>query len=295
MRKRSEIGKPKSEEKPSEQKWKERMAQHHIEAAERSEATKPKLEKVTCAKCGLEQPGGTSDCITCGERLPEFKLVTGASPKEPPPMENLSKLAYDLKSKDLDVTLAQLAATPVDDRRELQKWVDAKSPDVTPRVRMILERLNPNPPPLAGSGSHDPVQGAIDDVFKSYTPTPEEERGKESKSAFRSDSTRPSAMPSTNVSSSAFIQAVGDEVTYTLGKEMYRVTEFCTFDVGPISATTRVRERETALQALERVRNDVEAFAESERIRKRDSYMATWKGIKPAFKKVVKEQAAEED
>lgn len=269
MRKRSEIGKPKQEEQ-----------------SKQPDPSPSLMGKVTCTDCGLEQPRGTSDCLGCGATLPAGSVgVVPAGATAPKrveqPMENLGKLAYDLKSKDVDVTLAQICATPPEDRRALQAWVDAKSPDVPPAVRMILERLNPKPPPLI-SGAKEPN----DQIFKNYQPTPEEARGKTVGVDMASGPDR--TVQWHGSSGVVAVQDVGEEVTFVYGKEMYRVTEFCTFDVGPFSATTKIRSGETRIDALLRLRAELEAAAEVERAKKRDGYIQTLLGIKPALQAASK-------
>lgn len=300
MRKRSEIGKKITE-------GVEQVRQERAAAA---------AGQVECAKCHLVQPGGTSDCLSCGETLPKFIVNAGEPPKrEVPPMENLGALAYALKEKDLDITLAQLCAVEPEERRELQKWVDAKSADVTPRVRMILEHLRTvQAKPLAGPGARD-ENAASDEIFKT-DPQPVADSGMRSRLAVGVDvgkdggttsvlvekddagkmkvldikHTPPPQTVAREVIQRMADADVGEEVTYVLGKEMYRVTEFCTFDVGPYSATTRVRENETRIDAINRLREELEMAAEIDRVKRRDSYIRTYLGIKPVFEKAVQEK-----
>lgn len=253
MRKRSEIGKAKETAQPAP-----------------VAAPKPTGEKVTCPKCGLDQPGGGSECLACGEKFAAPKAAPAPVKIEERPtkplsneqteQENIGKLAYDLKARDLDITLAQLSSIAASERRTLRAWLDAKSSDATPAVRMILEHFKVSTPiPQIGSTDHE--------IFAKDGPLVSDHR-----------------LPQRMAAEKALVDDEGEEVTYVFGKEMYRVTEFCTFDIGPYSATSKIRAGENRAIAMNRLRRELESMAEVDRREKRDKYIATLLGIKPALK-----------
>lgn len=69
-----------------------------------------------------------------------------------------------------------------------------------------------------------------------------------------------------------------ETVTVTWGKELCSPKQFHTYEVGPYSATTTVREGETLVQAAARLMKDLDAIAAPERLRKRDAFLAALKG-----------------
>jgi hypothetical protein len=68
----------------------------------------------------------------------------------------------------------------------------------------------------------------------------------------------------------------GDTVSATWGEEKITVPDniarFCTFTVGPFSASTKIRQGETRQAALGRLNNDLAAMAEEARLAKMQSY-----------------------
>jgi hypothetical protein len=213
---------------------------------------------VTCAKCGLSQPSGTSDCLGCGALLSEMKLAQSPPSKEMTnqevEQENIGKLAYDMKHRDIDVTLDNLCKLTKEERVSLRTWMDSNQADVPPRIRFILENIRKMGETRADIAPPEPKSVTnVTNIVHKPSPYP----------AVDSD--------------------VGEEVTYTMGKEMYRVAEFCTFDVGPHVAHTRVRPGETRHNALERLRAEMEAFAHVDRIKRRDEFIANMRGVKKAY------------
>jgi len=69
------------------------------------------------------------------------------------------------------------------------------------------------------------------------------------------------------------LAGAGQEVTVYWGEEIFSPQQFHTFKVGPFSATTRVLVGETFANAAARAMSDLRTFAESERDRKRASYL----------------------
>jgi hypothetical protein len=67
--------------------------------------------------------------------------------------------------------------------------------------------------------------------------------------------------------------AEGEEVTITWGKELYSPKQFHTYEVGPFVWATRVRNGETRAAAAARLQQELNAFAEGERERKKQSYL----------------------
>jgi len=64
------------------------------------------------------------------------------------------------------------------------------------------------------------------------------------------------------------VYAAGDVLTVTWGKETFRPLQYHVLDLGPFSATTRVRPGETMQSAAERAFAELEAIATAEFERK---------------------------
>lgn len=65
----------------------------------------------------------------------------------------------------------------------------------------------------------------------------------------------------------------GDAISVTWGAEKYAPRQYMNFDVGPISATTHLRQGESAEEAHERVWKWLEAQARKEFIAKRNQFL----------------------
>jgi len=70
----------------------------------------------------------------------------------------------------------------------------------------------------------------------------------------------------------------GEKVAVTWGEEMIRIADFTNCHVGPFYGETTVREGETRLDAMRRLRDELAQLAEEERRRKVQSFM---KFLKP--------------
>lgn len=65
----------------------------------------------------------------------------------------------------------------------------------------------------------------------------------------------------------------GDEVAFTVGREGFTPVKFHTFEVGPFTVTTKVREGETGAEAVARARVAAQAIFDAEYKRKLDAYL----------------------
>jgi hypothetical protein len=229
--------------------------------------------KITCGHCGLEQPSGEQLCLACSAALAPSSAAELSN--EQVLQENLGKLTFDLKSKDIDVTLDQICKLAPASRRALADWVAQKSNDIPPPIRAIFDKMG-----VDEVFQHDGVVVAdrrLPERMKAEAGFP---IGQPSEVAIRHSSELAKSV--TNVTRMNDVGSGGEEITYVFGKEMYRVADFCTFDVGPYSATTHVQPGETRFDAFTRLRHDLEAVAQADRIARRESYIRTMLGIKPA-------------
>jgi len=68
---------------------------------------------------------------------------------------------------------------------------------------------------------------------------------------------RVTSIPSTSLDA-------GDSVTFTVGKETFCPVKFHAFEVGPFSATVRVRDGEDPLRAIARARDAAQGMFDAE-------------------------------
>lgn len=92
----------------------------------------------------------------------------------------------------------------------------------------------------------------------------------------RSIATSPQEPPAAGEKSESVAMGVldGGEVVVVWAREQFSPAQYHTFEVGPFTATVKIGAGESLAAAAKRAMDDLRRFAEAERERKRDSYLA---------------------
>ena len=92
----------------------------------------------------------------------------------------------------------------------------------------------------------------------------------------RSIATSPQEPPAAGETSESVVPGVldGGEVVVVWAREQFSPAQYHSFEVGPFTATVKIGAGESLAAAARRAMDDLRRFAEAERERKRDSYLA---------------------
>ncbi len=236
--------------------------------------------------CGLKQSASmvlrTGKCIRCGKPM--------TAPAGTPATKTGDYAAEQVAKLDATRPLGT-RKTPPDDP---DPW--GLTPDALDPVES-MDLANGEPPvsPLQATADADQAKAFYEeDPFEAVlppaaappaapqVPTPTRTRSQAKSPPAGAQAPPQAPPPDPGIRSAGPTQALmpsggEDEVSVTWAEEAIQLAQFCTFRVGPFSASRRVPAGMTASEVARAINDELTAFAEAERARKIASYSAELK------------------
>lgn len=200
-----------------------------------------------CPRCAMSMPAAMTRCPKCDAQMP-------GAPAAPP------------AGSFLDDEFGEAPAAPAQDHR---LHVLSMAPQAK-QAAASEDEFGAAPPPGAGD---IPSKAWADEPVRQPPARPNlGEQASLDQAAYAASKELPIRVGAAPTGAAAPWPAdaadVGEEVTVTWGEETIQLAPFCTFHVGPFSATTRIRPGESRAAAIVRAHAQLIEFAEQERRRK---------------------------